>query len=243
MRMVSDAISQLFENLARIQDRVCRAANRSGRNPSAIELMAVSKQASPEALKKLILSGKIQHIGENKVQSAIQKITEAKGWTSEGAAALQWHLIGHLQSNKIKKAAEAFDWIDSIDRFDTAEKLDSIALGLGKKIKILIQVNIAGNPKQSGIAPENLGDFLSQIAGLNCLQMLGLMALAPPVEPVEDVRPYFRRTKDLFDRFFKPSSDPASRCYLSMGMSRDFEIAVEEGADLIRIGSALFSGG
>lgn len=241
---MSDPTSfKLFDNLSRIQARVVEAARRSGRNPSEVELMAVSKQASPEALKELILSGKIRHVGENRVQSALQKIAEVRQWTAQGAGDLQWHLIGPLQSNKIKKAAEAFGWIDSIARLDTAEKLDLNARALGIKINVLVQVNIALNPDQNGVHPESLGDFLGSIARFDRLNLRGLMALAPPVDPVEDARPYFRRMKELFDRFIEPSADPASRRYLSMGMSRDFEIAVEEGADLIRIGSALFSGG
>jgi len=223
-------VSGVFEKLAAVERRIDQAARKAGRSSSEVALMAVTKYAPEREVRELLASGKVRHAGESRVQDM-----------GERAPGVEYHFIGHLQTNKAGKAAAGFDWIDSVDSLELAEKLDKQAEKAGKKLKALLQVQPVPNPKQSGVQPEKLDGFLKQLKGFKNLDVKGLMCIAPLTDAVEDTRPHFRRIRQLFDVSFPSSASGAGRPVLSMGMSRDFEIAIEEGATLVRIGSLLFS--
>lgn len=224
-----------FEKLAWVRQRVAEAARSSGRSPEAVELMAVTKHASAAVVRELLAQGGLRHLGENRVQDAAAKLSGL----STRHSGLQLHLIGHLQSNKSKRAAALFDWIDSLDGRALAERLERDAEALGKTLKVMVQVQATPNPRQSGAQPEELPELLKAIRAMPHLELRGLMAIAPVTDPVEAARPHFRALKAVFDgQFAAAAGDPAP--VLSMGMSRDFEVAVAEGATMVRIGSLLF---
>jgi len=215
--------------LARINDAIASAARRAGRDPAEIELLAVSKTQPAEAIQEAMRAG-ITHFGENKVQEARGKI-EALG---RGV----WHLIGHLQSNKVKDAVRLFDSIDSVDRADLAEEIDQRADALGKIENVLLQVNIAGESAKFGCAPEAARALAETINALPRLCLLGLMTLAPYSPEPEKSRPHFAGLRRLRDQI---EIDTGLRLpVLSMGMSGDFAVAIEEGSTCVRIGTALF---
>ena len=223
----------IIDNIEKIRTRIRAAAQRAGRNPDSVSLVAVTKYAKLEAVKELLDSGLVAEVGENRVQEAQAKKQAL------GAAALKarWRMIGHLQTNKAKKALELFDAVDSLDDLRVAEALERGLAGGQRRFPVLVQVKLTGKAAQSGVAPEGLEELLEGLKGFPHLEARGLMAIAPELSPVEAVRPHFRDMRRLFDRFF--AGEPAAQ--LSMGMSRDFEIAVEEGATHIRVGSQIFS--
>ncbi|MDE2512301.1 MAG: YggS family pyridoxal phosphate-dependent enzyme, partial [Elusimicrobia bacterium] len=206
------------------------AALRAKRDPDAITLVAVTKYASLEAIRELLMTGLIAETGENRVQDAEKKIL----LLGDLAAKVRWRLIGHLQTNKAKKAVTVFDAVDSIDSEKVAAALDAALTGSDRTLPVMVQVKLTGKETQSGVAPDELGALLDTLRKYPCLKVEGLMGIAPDAEPLEAVRPAFRTLRELRDRHL-----PEGR--LSMGMSRDFEIAIEEGADLVRIGSQIFS--
>ena len=222
----------VFDKLASVRSSIAAAAHRAGRAPGSVELMAVLKYAPPDEVRALLESKQVRHAGDNRVQDAERRESRFENRESN----IQYHLIGHLQSNKAKKAVQLFDWIDSVDSMELAERLEREAAALGKTLNVLVQVQTAPNPGQSGAQPEQLGGLLERMRRLPHLKVSGLMAIAPMTDPVEAVRPHFRRMKVLLDEHFAGGEAPV----LSMGMSRDYEVAVEEGATLVRIGSLLF---
>lgn len=222
----------VLENLKGVLDRVAAAAKRAGRDPKEIELVAVTKFAKLDDMRELLKSGAVKYLGENRVQTALQHRSEL-GADAGGA---QWRFIGHLQTNKVKAALEAFSAFDAVDSLKLAQALDGRLGELGRKAPCLVQVKLTDKDSQSGVAPEDVPDFLGEIRKLANLKPEGLMAIAPMLEPVEETRPHFRRMRKLLEECF-----PEGGGKLSMGMSRDFEIAVEEGANLLRVGSALFA--
>ena len=195
---------------------------RNGRDSNAVRLIAVTKKVSTENIRQAAECG-IADIGENRLQEALPKREALRDLP------LTWHFIGHLQTNKSKKAVENFDWIQSVDRAELAEKLNQAAT---KTIPVLIEVKLHEEGKKSGIAETDLGAFVEQFRQYPQLQLRGLMAIPPFFENPEDVRPYFRKLRRLGEQF--------GLAELSMGMSHDFEVAVEEGATMVRIGTALF---
>jgi len=215
------------DRLNQIHERIDKAAKRAGRTPQDITLVAVTKTVPLEKVIPFVQAG-IRHIGENRVQEAMGKYSGFRAQNSE----IRLHLIGQLQSNKAKKAVECFDMIQSLDRLDVALDLQRHAAAIGKKQACLIEVKISPEKTKSGLPPEQLNDFLSQLKGLDSLDIQGLMGIAPVTATPEESRPYFATLRKLFEQ---------SRLdILSMGMSSDFEIAIEEGATLIRVGTALF---
>jgi pyridoxal phosphate enzyme (YggS family) len=220
----------LIDNLNQIRYRVRAAAVRAGRDPGAVRLVAVTKYAPLDAVKTILETGLIAEVGENRVQDAERK----KLALGELAGKVRWRLIGHLQTNKARKAVTVFDAVDSIDSEKIAAALDAALTGSETTFPVMVQVKLTGKETQSGIAPEELGALLQALKKYPRLRTEGLMGIAPDVEPLENVRPSFRTLRGLRDRHLPDGK-------LSMGMSRDFEIAVEEGADLIRIGSQIFS--
>ena len=213
---------EVQENCRRVLDRIREAAVRSGRDSNDIRLIAVTKKVSTGNIRQAAECG-ISHIGENRLQEALPKREALHD------VPLTWHFIGHLQTNKAKKAVETFDWIQSVDRAELAEKLNQ---STAKAIPVLIEVKLHEEGKKSGIAESALGPLVEQFRQYPQLQLRGLMAIPPFFENPEDVRPYFRKLRRLGEQFGLPE--------LSMGMSNDFEVAVEEGATMVRIGTALF---
>jgi pyridoxal phosphate enzyme (YggS family) len=224
----------IFERLKDVRQRVGTAARRSGRDASAVDIVAVTKHAQVAAVQDLLRSGAVRHLGVNRIQDGL-KLKEALG---EDAGKGCWRFIGHLQTNKARLALDMFDWIDSIDSIRLAEELDKRLSQAGRRKKVLVQVKLSSRDTQSGVAPDGVDAFLQELRRFGALEPAGLMAIAPLVEPVSETRPYFRRAREIFERHFPGPSGEGP--YLSMGMSRDFEVAIEEGANLVRIGTALF---
>ncbi len=220
----------LIDNLNQIRYRIRSAALRTGRSPDAVTLVAVTKYASFDDVGALLRSGLVAEVGENRVQDAEKK----KAALGELAGKVRWRLIGHLQTNKAKKAVATFDAVDSIDSEKVAAALDAALAGQDRPLPVMVQVKLTDRETQSGVAPGKLGALIQALGKYPRLRLEGLMGIAPDAEPLEAVRPSFRLLRELRDRHL-----PGGK--LSMGMSRDFEIAVEEGADLVRIGSQIFS--
>ncbi len=220
-------------NYAAIRDRMQAACVRAGRDPSSVKLVGVTKTVPLERIRDGIEAG-IEILGENYVQEAMTK--------KEALAGLRvsWHCIGHLQTNKVKMAIECCDWIETLDREAIAIELNRRAKGAGKKVPALIQVNIGGEETKSGVRPDELSSFFKLVSGFESLDVRGLMALPPFFDQPERARPYFRQMRELLEMLRRESSRPERLVELSMGMSGDFEVAIEEGATLVRIGTALF---
>jgi PLP dependent protein len=223
--------SLIASNLAEIRERIARSAASAGRAPEDITLVAVSKTFPPEAIRSTFELG-LRQFGENRVQE----------WESKRAAVADldatWHLIGHLQSNKARRTANLFDRVDSVDSVALAQKLDAAAASEAKRLKILIEVHLGGEETKSGVPEADLPALAESIAQLQNLELLGLMTIPPYFEEPERVRPYFQKLRALRDQIGAQIRLPLT--VLSMGMSHDFEIAIEEGATEIRVGTALF---
>ncbi len=224
------AVSHIARNLEEVRGRIAAAASGAGRDPALVRLLAVSKTVPLEHIRAAVAAGQLL-FGENYLQEARLKIAAL-------GPALSWHFIGHLQSNKAKAAVALFDVIHGVDRLKLAQAIDSAAANLGGIQKILLQVNLAGEASKSGAAPETVPGLLREIGRLPHLRVLGLMALPPWLADPEAVRPYFRALRELRDRLAACCGQPLPE--LSMGMSGDFEVAVAEGATLVRVGTAIF---
>ncbi|MCX5886260.1 MAG: YggS family pyridoxal phosphate-dependent enzyme [Proteobacteria bacterium] len=220
------------ENLARVKDRIEKAAIKAGRDPQTVRLVVVSKTVEIERIQEAIHAG-VNILGENYVQEARDKIDKL-GHTVE------WHFIGHLQTNKAKYAVDLFDVIHSIDRVDLAQEIDRIAVKKGKTIPALIQVNISGEESKHGIDRDGLIRLISEITRLKNIMPRGLMTMPPYYDDPEMARPYFQLLRNLKEEMNERFKGDINLEELSMGMSNDFEIAIEEGATLVRIGTAIF---
>ncbi len=218
-------------NLKFVKEKIIKAALKTKRDPDKITLVAVSKGVGLLEVKEAYALG-IRDFGENRVQDAEEKINCS-------SINVNWHFIGHLQTNKVKNVLPKFSLIHSLDRLRLAKKINQLAQGEGKRIKALVQVNIAEEETKHGLPPLEVKDFLEEVAQFPNLDIIGLMAMAPYVSNPEEVRPYFRRMYSIFRTLDVPGVDMR---YLSMGMSNDFTVAVEEGANVLRIGSQLFQG-
>ena len=215
-------MTSVRENCLRIAERIQAAAARSGRSAEAIQLIAVTKTVPADLIREAVKAG-IRHIGENRLQEALPKREALDDLP------LTWHFIGHLQTNKAKKVVENFDWVQCIDRLELAEKLNQAAT---KPLPVLIEVNLGKELSKSGIDPEELDRFVTGFKQYERLNLRGLMTIPPFLENPEEVRPYFRTLREHAERL--------GLRQLSMGMSHDFEVAVEEGATMVRIGTSLF---
>jgi PLP dependent protein len=231
-RIVPMSVSsgQIAANLARVRERIERAAGRAGRHAEHVTLVAVSKTFSAEAIRAAYEAG-LRDFGENRVQE-----WESKQMHLAGLDAV-WHLIGHVQSNKSRRAAR-FDRVDSVDRLPLAQKLHMAAAAEGKRLPVLIEVHTGGEATKSGADEKNLPALAEGVAALAHLELLGLMTIPPFFEEAERTRPYFRRLRELRDELSARLGWTLP--LLSMGMSYDFEVAIEEGATEIRVGTALF---
>ena len=218
------------ERLAAVQARMQKACERSGRRLDEVRLVAVSKTMGPEQVREAAEQG-LALFGENKVQEAAAKIPECPG-------RLSWHMIGHLQRNKAALAVELFDMIHSVDSLRLLEAVDRASDEAGKIMPVLIEVNVSGERSKFGAPPEVAPELLAAADRLHHVQILGLMTLAPFFEDGERARPFFRRLRELRDQWRAESGRPLEE--LSMGMTGDFDVAIEEGATYVRVGTALF---
>lgn len=226
----------IADNVALIRERMHKAAQRAGRKPDEITLMAVTKTVSPDSIREAYDAG-IRVFGENRVQEFAGKASELRDLPDA-----EWHMIGHLQSNKAKMAVDLFGCVESVDSVKLAQKLNDAAQQLGKKIAALIEVNVAGEEAKSGVALDSpeLEALLNAAPNLPALRFSGLMAIPPFSDNPETSRPHFRQLRKLFDKIAGLSYANVDMRILSMGMSHDFEIAIEEGATCIRVGTAIF---
>ncbi|HXY16256.1 MAG TPA: YggS family pyridoxal phosphate-dependent enzyme [Terriglobales bacterium] len=224
------------DNIARIRERIVAAALRAGRNSKEIQLMAVTKTFPFERIREAYEAG-LCLFGENRVQEYAGK-AEALGDLRDA----EWHMIGHLQSNKAGKAAELFAAVDSLDSLRLAQKLDAAAQQLGKKLAILIEINIGGEAAKSGVLPDSkdLEELLQSAPDLIHLEFRGLMMVPPFTEDPEQARAFFRKLRKLRDDIAARGLPGIGMSALSMGMSHDFEIAIEEGSTCVRVGTAIF---
>ena len=226
----------IAENVADITKRVDLSAQRSPRNPQEITLMAVAKTVPADRIREAYDAG-IRVFGENRVQEFASKADALRN-----LAEAEWHLIGHLQSNKSAKATELFGHVDSLDSIRLAEKLNSAASQLSKKLSVLIEINIGGEQVKSGVAPDSpeLESLLGIAPELSSLEFRGLMTVPPYNDDPEQSRRYFRRMRALFEQIRSRNLQAIRMDVLSMGMSHDFEVAIEEGSTCVRIGTAIF---
>jgi len=224
------------DNLARIHERIAGAARRAGRLPNGVTLMAVSKTFPPERIREAYQQGQ-RLFGENRVQEFAGKVTSLADLRG-----VDWHMIGHLQTNKANKAVEIFDAVDSVDSVQLAERLDATARNLGKKLIVLIEINVGGESAKSGLAPDGreLEELLLAAPGMESLEFRGLMTVPPFTDDPEGARPYFRKLRESRDVIAMRKLPGVGTDVLSMGMSHDFEVAVEEGSTCLRLGTAIF---
>ncbi|MEW6097181.1 MAG: YggS family pyridoxal phosphate-dependent enzyme [bacterium] len=227
-------IMSVKENLENLQNRIKEAAQKVARNPDEIELVAVTKLVDINQIREAINAG-INIIGENRVQEAKSKFSQLKTYD------VKWHLVGHLQRNKVRDAIAIFDMIQSVDRIELADEIDKRAGQVNKMIDILIQVNVSGEESKFGVSPSSTIGIIQQIAKFKNIRIKGLMTIAPLVSKSEDVRPYFMELAKLMDKIARQKIENVQMKYLSMGMSNDFEVAIEEGSNMIRIGRAIFT--
>ena len=220
----------LADNLESVRANISAAASRAGREASTIELIAVSKTYPAEVIREAVYAGQ-ELFGENRVQEALNKVPTLPG-------NLRWHLIGHLQSNKVRKALPLFELIHGVDSTGLAKDIDRIAAEEGMYPRILLEVNVSGEGSKHGFSPENLERELEGLLALPRVQVEGFMTMAPLAQDPESARPYFAALRELRDRMAQQSGIPLGT--LSMGMSGDYQVAVEEGATLVRVGSAIF---
>ncbi len=224
----------LAERLANVREKIFKAAEKSSRNPSEIKLVAVSKTHPAEVLREAINAG-AEILGENKVQEAVDKIAEIRCEKAE------WHLIGHLQKNKARKAVQNFDVIHTLDSIELAERLERICLEEDReKMSVLVQIDLADEDSKFGIKEKDLPELVEFLQSCKCLKFNGLMIIPPYFEDIEKVRPYFAKLREIRDKLNLQNVFANGFGELSMGMSHDFEIAIEEGATLIRVGTEIF---
>jgi PLP dependent protein len=226
--------TDLSANIANIRERISGAAASASRDPREIKLVAVSKTHPTPVLREAILAGAAA-LGENKVREAESKIVEL------GRDAAEWHLIGHLQSNKARRAVELFDVIQSVDSIELAQRLERICGEEGRStLSVFVQVDLAGEEAKSGIGEGDLQPLIDYLKTCIHLSFDGLMIVPPYCEDIEQTRPYFKRLRDIRDELAGAGAFTNGRGELSMGMSHDFEVAIEEGATVIRVGTAIF---
>jgi PLP dependent protein len=226
----------IAKNVDEIRDRIAAAARRAGRDPEEVTLMAVSKTFSPENIREAYQAG-LRVFGENRVQEFSGK--------AEALADLEdaeWHMIGHLQTNKASRALELFTAVDSVDSLRLAEKLNSSAQQMGKRLVALIEINVGGEATKSGMLPESpeLEELLKAAPRLQHVEFRGLMTIPPFVDDPQRARPYFGKLRELRDQIAARKLSSVEMEVLSMGMSHDFEVAIEEGSTCVRIGTAIF---
>jgi len=234
MANVDPAQEQLAARLAGIRARIEAAAKNCRRDPGEVRLIAISKTHPASVIKRVIGFGALD-IGENRVQEAEGKIVEV------GREAARWHLVGHLQANKARRAVNLFDVIHSLDSIDLAQRLDRLCQEEGRdRLAVLVQVDLGREETKSGIDESELTHLVEGLGPLHRLELTGLMTLPPFFDDPEQSRPYFRRLRQLRDELAARGAFGAGKGELSMGMTNDFEVAIEEGATMVRVGTAIF---
>ncbi len=223
--------TSLVDRLAAVRHRVAAAASNCGRDPAAITLISVGKTFPAEVVNEAVTAGATD-LGENRVQEAVAK--------KPGVAEARWHLIGPLQRNKARSALDVFDIVHTVDRFEIADRLQYLLTEHWpeRRLDVLLEVNVAEEPQKAGTLPEDASELLEHALGCDRLSVRGLMAIPPWAEDPEASRPWFRKLRELRDRLEDEVSHPLPE--LSMGMSHDFEIAIAEGATMVRVGTAIF---
>jgi PLP dependent protein len=229
-------MGSIAENIRRVEERIAGASHRAGRNPGEISLMAVTKTVPPERVREAYEAG-VCLFGENRVQEFLSKAQVLADLKSS-----EWHMIGHLQSNKSRAATELFHAVDSVDSPRLLERLNSMAKELGKRVPVLIEINIGGEQAKSGVAPDSpeLEQMLRAAPSCESLEIRGLMTVPPYGEDPEQSRPFFREMRRLHAQIAKRNLPGLRMATLSMGMSHDFEVAIEEGSTCVRVGKAIF---
>lgn len=223
----------LKENIEQVLERVDRAAGRAGRKPEEITLVAVTKTVPPELIREAVALG-LKDLGENRVQELLKKQPLLSDLE------INWHLIGHLQRNKAKYVFNRVKLIHSLDSLELARELDKRAGSAGSVVDVLVEVNVAQESTKFGLLVEQVPSFFKEVVGFEHLRILGLMTVAPLVDDPEEVRPVFRRLRELSKEVEALRLPRVEMRYLSMGMSNDFEVAIEEGSNMVRIGTAIF---
>ncbi len=226
-------VSNIIMNVEQVREAIRQAAQRAGRDPGSVTLIAVSKTRSVEEIQAVLAAG-VTHLGENRVQELAEKVGPLSG---RGAT---WHLIGSLQTNKVKQGLELADLIHSLDRDSLFTEMVRHAERRGAPCHALVQVNVSGEESKHGIEPGSLLPFLRRVSQQEWVRVRGLMTMAPLTENPEDARPHFRRLRELAEQVRAESLPNVTMEHLSMGMSGDFAVAVEEGATLVRVGTAIF---
>jgi PLP dependent protein len=224
------------ENIAAIQERIRTAARRAGRSATDVALMGVTKTHPPESIREAYAAG-LRLFGENRVQEFA-----AKASAVADLAGTEWHMIGHLQTNKAARAVELLHAVDSVDSVKLAEKLNAAAQAVGKKLPVLIEINVGGEAAKSGVAPDarELEQLFTAAPRLEALEFRGLMTVPPYTDDPEQARPFFLKLRELRDAIAARKLPGISMQELSMGMSHDFEVAIEEGSTCVRVGTAIF---
>ncbi len=239
---------KLADNLKRLQDRIGAAAQRAGRQPDDVRLVAVTKAVDLEVVKNLLELGQVD-LGENRVQQLVKRASIIEEQTQRRVAAgnealgpVCWHMIGRLQRNKVRQVLPVSSLIHSMDTLRLAEEISTRAEKAGKACEVLIETNVSGEKSKGGVPPAAVPYLIEQIVSLPKLKVVGLMTMAPLVEDPEQVRGIFARVRELFEDVRESRKVGPEFCHLSMGMSNDFEVAIEEGATMVRVGSVLFEG-
>lgn len=223
----------IARNLALVEERINIACQKAGRSRNAVTLVAVTKTVAPVAIRAAYEAG-VRHMGENRVQEREDKMEALRDLN------VTWHLIGHLQTNKARRARELFHTIHTLDSLRLAQKLNAASSGADRRLPVLLEVNLGGEAAKSGIAESDAPALAEGMTALPGLELRGLMTVPPFLENPDDVRPFFRRLRQLAERIEALRLPGTSMRELSMGMSHDFEVAIEEGATLVRLGTAIF---
>ncbi len=222
-------MSELAVNVAILKQKVVEICDKCKRSPAEIKIVAVSKNVEPERIKEVISLG-LNDIGENRVQ-------EASGKKSQVSLPAVWHMVGHLQTNKVKKALEIFDYIQSVDSFELAQTLSKRA---EKPVRILIEVSTSEEPAKFGVEPEKTAELVKRISELKNLHIEGLMTVGPLTSVSDKIRSSFKKLKELFENLKQKNIEFVEMKHLSMGMSADYQIAIQEGSNMLRVGIAIF---
>jgi pyridoxal phosphate enzyme (YggS family) len=233
------ATASVISNFDLVQKKIETAALRAGRNPKEVEVIAVTKYADPKDILSLLKQNKLTHIGETRLQDALKRWNQPDFLPYKNR--VKKHFIGHLQSNKAGKAVEFFNYIDSVDNIEIARILDNKAGEADKKLSVLVQIKFTQKETQSGIETREASELVKEISKMQNLIPCGYMAIAPMADNPQKLRPVFKQAKKMFDSDFPGTHTRGQKNYLSLGMTSDFEIAIEEGANLVRIGSAIFN--
>lgn len=227
------AWDRIPDNISAIKERVAEAAIRSGRSPSQIKIMAVTKTVPAQYVNVAIENG-ITLLGENRVQEFLEKQADYKGYE-------EIHFIGHLQTNKVKYIIDKVSMIESVDSLKLAEEISKLAIKKsGRPMEVLVEVNIGEEPTKSGVLPQNAAELVARMSCLEGIKVRGLMGIPPKRENIEKTRDDFKRLRQLLIDIEQKKLDNISMCMLSMGMSHDYPVAIEEGSDIVRVGSAMF---